>query len=156
MKNASEGINELKNILGDVLDSELEQFAEEWEYEARQQRTWDDDTGSAAAAITGYLVGKGDYDKNFGDPQWQQARRAGGRRWPNPPENYEPRVESVEVNESPRKKVVILTNFVPYADDLELGRLGGELFTMMTEMFREPFATTIAISAAEAIRRVSE
>lgn len=155
-RRASEGVRLLRQAIQDSLDEELDTFAEEWEEDTRHERDWQDDTGSAADAITAYLVGVGDPRKNFGSIAWQVAQRTGSRKYNNPPENYQPHVEAIEVGEGPKRKVVILTNFVRYAEQLEFGLLGGELLTTMTEAHRDHFAMRIVSAISKAIRQVSK
>jgi len=158
---ASEGVRLLRQAISGQLDDQLEQFAEEWEEDTRNERDWQDDTGSAADAITAYLVGVGDSRKNFGSIAWQTAQRIGSKKYGSPPENYQPHVESIEVGEGPHRKVVVLTNFVPYAGALEFGGrhglapFGGQLLTMMTEAHEEHFLVRIASAIAEALRTVA-
>jgi len=156
MKRAVDILNELPQALRESFDQELEQFAEELEEDTRNERDWQDDTGSAADAITAYLVGKGNPRKNFGSIAWQVAQRTGSKKYGNPPENYQPHVEAVEVGEGPDRKVVILTNFVPYAEALEFGsimRSGGNLLSTMAETHKDHFVMRIISAANRAIRR---
>lgn len=160
MKRASEGVRQLRQAIRDNLDEHLEIFAEEWERDTKQARDWQDDTGSAAAAITSYLVGKGDARKNFGDPAWLAAQAKGSQKYGTPPENYAPHTEFVDVGEGRNRKVVILTNFVKYALGLELGGipatpLGGNLLQMSTDEHEMRFLTRIAFAIKDAIKEVS-
>ncbi len=160
MKKASEGVRLLKQELRGQLDSHLGQFAEEWERDTKQARDWQDDTGSAAAAITAYLVGEGDAHKNFSDPAWLAAQAGGSQKYGTPPENYRPHVETIDVGEGRNRKVVILTNFVKYALGLELGGipatpLGGNLLEISTYEHEMRFLTRIAFAIKDAIDEVS-
>jgi len=158
---ASEGVRLFRQALQGSLDDHLEQFAEEWEEDTRNERDWRDDTGSAADAITAYVVGIGDPRKNFGSIAWGEAQRSGSEKYGNPPRNYRPHVEFIEVGEGLNRKVVILTNFVPYAGALEFGGrhglapFGGNLLSIMAEMHEEHFLMRIASAITEALRTVA-
>ena len=158
MKRATEGLRLLRKAISDALDDELDEFAEEWEEDTRNERDWQDDTGSAADAITAYQVGKGNAQKNFGSIAWQVAQSIGSAKYRNPPENYQPHIENIDVGEGPRRKVVVLTNFVPYAETLEFGSdtyPGGNLLTMSTEGHRDNFVMHLVSAFSEALRKVT-
>jgi len=160
MKNASQGIREFGQFLRGCIEDELEEFAEELEENTRQDRDWQDDTGSAADAITAYLVGKGDARKNFGSAAWEEAQAAGSEKYGTPPKNYAPHVETVHVGESDHRKVVVLTNFVPYARILELGGgptggWGGNLLQISTEGHESALIMRMVSALSKALRRAS-
>ena len=158
MKRATEGLRLLRQAIQDALEEELDDFAEEWEEDTRNERDWQDDTGSAADAITAYQVGKGNPRKNFGGIAWETARSIGSQKYKNPPENYQPHVENIDVGEGSKRKVVVLTNFVPYALTLEFGSNtypGGNLITMSTEGHRDPFVMHLVSAFSKALRKVT-
>ncbi len=158
MRPFSEGLRLLRQSIQDALEEELDEFAEEWEEDTRNERDWQDDTGSAADAITAYQVSKGNARKNFGSIAWQIAQSIGSERYRNPPENYQPHIESVDVGEGSKTKVVVLTNFVPYAETLEFGSNtypGGNLLTMSTEGHRDDFVMHLVSAFSKALRRVT-
>ena len=125
------------------LDRALEAFAEEAEEYTRAHRNWVDDSGSAAASITGYLVGKGDWQKNFNRPAWVAARQPGYRspRWGHGPENFRPFVVEDEVTGDPQ---VILTMFVKYGEALEWNPLAGMTFYSAMQALRNRFFNVVA------------
>ena len=139
-----------------ALDDQLERFAEELEEDTRKARDWDDDTGSGAEAITAYLVGKGEPRKNFTSPRWLQAQATGSQRYPNSPRNYYPHIESVDVGEDENKKVVILTNFIPYIEYLEHGwglhHPGGNLLATRPAAHLGHLVTRVSFAILKAIR----
>jgi len=75
------------------LETELLAFAQEVENWTRGQRDlyWDNDTGSADASITGFVVDVEDPMKNVNRSPWPEARSGIVRsRHRNPPAHYTP------------------------------------------------------------------
>jgi len=95
------------------------QIAREGEEMTRGNRGWQDDTHSAEASITGYVVQHGDPHKNFNDPRWLEAQRSGSSKYPqNKPENYTP-VPDEHVQVPDGGHTAVVTSFIKYARNLE-------------------------------------
>jgi len=155
MKKAIDIFRHLPEAVSDSVEDELEEFGRELEDNTRARRDWQDDTGSAAAAITAYLVGRVDPRKNFDDPAWRRARAEGSSKYGTPPQNYEPHVEQIPERGGKNKKVVILTNFVRYADILEagiLGYAGGNLLLISAEDSQDQLRGHVVSGIIKAIK----
>ena len=161
MKNAVQIFEQLPQALRAALDNQLGKFAEELEEDTRNDRPWSDDTGSAADAVTAYLVGKGFPRKNFDRPNWRRAMLQGnewtGAPYRNPPKNYWPEIHSVNVGEDKNTRVVILTSFIKYARTLEFvgsqkGYGPGYLLTQRPGAHLGHLITRLSFALLEAIR----
>lgn len=156
MKKAVDIFALLPETIRDSVEDEMEEFSRELEDNTRNRRDWLDDTGSAAAAITAYLVGRVDPRKNFENPAWRKARAQGSQKYPrNLPENYEPHVERIGVRGGKNTKVVILTNFVRYAPALEHGvhgYMGGNLLLVSAEDNRDQLVGHVVSGIIKGIR----
>jgi hypothetical protein len=111
----------------EALDDAILEIAENGEYITRDLRGWIDDTHSAEESITGYVVGKEPYDKNFQSPRWRQAQRHGGGRYGNAPSNYLP-TTLFKHHVPAGTRTAIVAGFVHYLPTLETGGL----FSSMT------------------------
>uniref|UniRef100_A0A6M3XD21 Capsid protein n=1 Tax=viral metagenome TaxID=1070528 RepID=A0A6M3XD21_9ZZZZ len=97
------------------VENELQDFAEDVEDHAKNRRQWNDDTGSAAQSVTGWVVDRGDRTKNWGGGKWEHARTTSGvSRWGHNMDNY----EITEMNEPSigqhDETTVALTTFMKY------------------------------------------
>lgn len=132
-----------------AVEAEMQPLAVEIEQSAKQHaenEKWQRDTGSAGASVTAYSISEGDYDHNFGDPDWQQARLVGSLkyRW-NGPYNYTPVQRSLSIEDGPG---IVLTMFVAYAEDI-----GGDLVMQETaEAYADRFIAVNARGINEALR----
>jgi hypothetical protein len=96
----------------------MEWIAQEGETITRGNRGWQDDTHSAEASITGVLVGRGNTQKNFGDPRWQDARLWGSAKYGTKPDNFDP-IPGEIVFTPDDVLTVIVTGWVHYLKILE-------------------------------------
>ncbi len=134
------------------LNEHLRQFAEDVEEYTRATAHWMDDTGSARAAITGYLVDVDDYRKNFGAVEWQAAQAGKVKsRYGHKAENYRPLTQ--EHPTPTDDKVVILTTFVRYGEKLEFMPQTAGTFHGAMEASREDFREAVQKAIAEAVAR---
>jgi len=156
MKKAVDIFALLPETIRDSVEDEMEEFARELEDNTRSRRDWLDDTGSAAAAITAYLVGRVDPRKNFENPAWRKAQDEGSQKYPgNKPENYRPHIEQIPERGGRNTKIVILTNFVRYAEALEHGvhgYMGGNLLLISAEDSRDQLRGHIVSGIIKGIR----
>lgn len=134
-----------------AIETALERFAEEWEGDAREQRTWLDDSGSAAAALTGWVVGKGDPGKNLPSPAWLAARQPNyiSPRWNNPNWNFFPAEINEEEIQGPSADdvVVALSHGIQYGLDLEEAA-HGHLLNEMLHSHVDEFIRTVESAIA--------
>jgi len=135
------------------LNSRLQQFAEDTEELTKASAHWQDDSGSAKAATTGYLVGVDDAQKNFAASEWMAAQRAGfiSPRHKNPASNYQPHTEEHPV--AAEDKAVILTTFVEYGEKLETMPQTAGTFQGVMESTRDDFKQAVRDAIAEAVAR---
>lgn len=134
------------------LNSHLQQFAEDTEELTKASAHWQDDTGSAKAATTGYVVDVDDPRKNFAAPEWAAAQQGKVKsRYGNPPRNYQPHTEEHPV--AAEDKAVILTTFVQYGKRLEEMPQTAGTFQGVMESTRDDFVQAVRDSIAEAVAR---
>lgn len=135
------------------LNSHLQEFAEDTEELTKASAHWQDDSGSAKAATTGYLVGVDDPRKNFAASEWTAAQRAGfiSPRHKNPASNFQPHTEEHPIAQG--DKAVILTTFVQYGMELEKGVKTAGTFQGVAESTRDDFERAVEDSIAEAVAR---
>lgn len=157
---ASKAIRQLQQFeqaLNTTMLEELSDFADELEQDTRADRDWQDDTGSAAAAITAYLAGQQDPRKNFGTAEWLQAQAIGSKRWGNPPEHYIPQIYHGQfwgAAKTARRWMVVLTSFVRYAASLEFPAMGaGGLFGASWQRGAVTFLNRTVVAIANALRK---
>lgn len=138
-----------------AIEEALEGFAEEWEETAREHRTWLDDSGSAAAALTGWVVGRGDSGKNLDNPTWVTARSVGFRSerhrnwWWNfyPAEINEAEIQQGEPTDDPDDIVVALSHGIRYGEALE-EKEGGHLLRETRDSHIDEFIRTVESAIA--------
>lgn len=134
-----------------AIETALERFAEEWEGDAREQRTWLDDSGSAAAALTGWVVGRGDSGKNLSNPTWVTARtpRFRSKRHKNWWWNFFPAEINEEAIQGPDENdiVVALSHGIQYGLDLEEAA-HGHLLNEMLHSHVDEFIRTVESAIA--------
>lgn len=116
----------------DMLASDLTKVMEYTEEAIKEEHKWKDDTGSLSASVRGYVVGRTDPFKYFGDARWQAAQsgRVQSRylaAYPeNTPDHYAPHVEQINAGEDANTLVGVLTSFVEYGEEVENDlRIGG-------------------------------
>jgi len=138
-----QGLHHLITQLEPTLVEELKDFAEEWEEWAREHKTWKNDTGSAQAALTAWVIDHQDYQKNFDKEPWVSARSGkieGAYTGPpffNTPANYNPVITEEDAGED-HALVVCLSHFVRYGPNLEEDE-GGHLLQEALDYHVEPF-----------------
>jgi len=97
----------------------LKDFAEEIEGHAKNHRQWNDDTGSAAQSVTGWVVDHDRYDKNWDGGAWGKARVIPESKWGHGPENYEPVTMDEDIGEEEDSFKVALSSFMRYGPDMK-------------------------------------
>lgn len=110
MPSNTAGLDALISGLDDLLREAMDILAEEGESYAKHVYTWQDDTGSLAASITGYEALTGDPYKNYGDATWVGAQTGAIRsRYGTPPANYIPHPSNVNLGEADHPVAVVST-----------------------------------------------
>lgn len=130
------------------IERELDAFAFAVEMDAKdkgENHKWQRDTGSARASTTAFTFASGDHDHNYGDPNWQQARRVGSLKYWGGPLNYHPLETPLLVSDVPG---VVLTMFVGYAPDIN----GEQLMQDMSAAWGDHFNNLVARGIADALR----